>query len=1155
MNPDATIAEAAWAECEAVIKRFEEEWRLGPRPALESYVPPSHPLRDRLLAELAHTDLEFRLRSDEEARVEDYLARFPELRSERVVLELIAAEYALRARRPDPPSVAEFQDRFPEQRNAIAGLLSGPPSRGRTPLWSAPAAPAAVNAPPDVPGCEVEDELGRGGMGVVYRARQSALNRTVAVKTLTTHAPETCDRFRREAEAIARLDHAHIVPVYEVGEWKSPAGRVVPYFTMKWYPGGSLDGVPCGPGSDCAAHARVVETVARAVHHAHQRGVLHRDLKPSNVLLDERGEPHVADFGLAGLFDPVAPPSPEVPRQVACETAGGSVSDTGPDGPTLTATVFGTPAYMAPEQARAPARVTTAADVYGLGAILYHLLTGHPPFRGDTPLETLRLVASKEPARPSALNPAVPRDLEAVCLKCLGKDPAARYPSAEAVADDLASWLAGRPVVARPRATWERVWLTCRRHPVVTAMTTVTLSALVVAVVVLSVSNSRIRQKEAEARESLVNELRARNALQESLAREQRQLYLERIAAAGRLYAANQLPQAWRILDECPEHLRGWEWRYLDARRQSPSRVLHGHREWVGAAEFLTDGRIVSGDGSGTVRLWDAAATREERNWWIGGGSVASVAAHPSRNWVAAATPERVAVWDADTGAKLRELDGAVRVSFSPDGKLFVAAISSSVRVWSLPDWQVVQQLRGHFVTVSALGFAPDGRLFVGSTDGTVRVWNAKTGESAGSWKRAGAVHRIAFPPDGRNVVVARGTSTEFADAKSGELLGEIGIPLSPRTAVAPGPADGQVVIAGAGGEVIVWDLSRRRAVRVFRGHTYTVSALAVSPDRRRIASAGGDRTLRVWDARAESDGHTLAEIGAWSGTLALAGDGSRLAVSSRAMGPAGEEGVRILDARDGRELRRLTASGDAAFHPNSRMIAGGRRPGQVVVWDAVTGREIWSRTLPEPGGKETTLLGGRVAFSPDGTRLASWHIGGPGVYIWNASDGTPVAFLDTGPGFINWTGFAGDGRLAVAGAAGISVWDKDGKRLTPGAILPEGTAYAWSPDGKYLLSGDRERTLHLCRVATGEVVRSFIGSPIRASCAAFSPDGSRLMTGSGDGNVRVWDVETGQELITLHTGPEPIRAVAWSAAGERVYALSTAVMVWDTDAREAARD
>jgi hypothetical protein len=284
---------------------------------------------------------------------------------------------------------------------------------------------------------ELLGEIARGGMGVVFRARQRAANRVVALKMILAGrlaGPAEVRRFRAEAEAAANLDHPNILPVYEVGEHD---GR--PYFSMKLAPGGSLaDRVPEFV-ADPRAAARLVATLARAVHFAHQRGILHRDLKPANVLLDGDGNPLVTDFGLA--------------------------KRTGEDsGVSQTGGIVGTPSYMAPEQARGDRQITTAADVYALGAILYELLAGRPPFRGDSVMDTLLRVMDQPPADPRVANPQADRDLCAVALKCLEKDPAARYESAAALAADLDRWTAGEPTRARPLGPAAQAWRWVRRH-------------------------------------------------------------------------------------------------------------------------------------------------------------------------------------------------------------------------------------------------------------------------------------------------------------------------------------------------------------------------------------------------------------------------------------------------------------------------------------------------------------------------------------------------------------------------------------------------------------------------------------------------------------------------------------------------------------------
>ncbi|MCI0684652.1 MAG: serine/threonine protein kinase [Gemmataceae bacterium] len=287
-------------------------------------------------------------------------------------------------------------------------------------------------------GYQVLRELGRGGMGVVYQARQTALDRIVALKTIPPDdavSPAEFDRLRRETETIARLDHPHIVSIYDVGEHQSR-----PYFSMKYYAGGNLARQIRGPSADLAAHARLVETIARAVHHAHQRGILHRDLKPSNILLDEDGQPHVVDFGLAARFN-----------------SGFNSGFDSNDGATGSE-VVGTPSYIAPEQALRKQAITPASDVYGLGTILYELLTGERPFVGETTVATLLQVLERPPRPPRQRNPRVPADLEAICLKCLEKAPRRRYQSALELAEDLERWRKGEPIRARPARLWERLW-------------------------------------------------------------------------------------------------------------------------------------------------------------------------------------------------------------------------------------------------------------------------------------------------------------------------------------------------------------------------------------------------------------------------------------------------------------------------------------------------------------------------------------------------------------------------------------------------------------------------------------------------------------------------------------------------------------------------
>jgi tetratricopeptide (TPR) repeat protein len=402
--------------------------------------------------------------------VETYRDRVPGLAGDPgALLALIQGEMTLRAELGEQTGEAEYASRFPELADALHRYLTtpraadtaspaGPHRRGPSPptVTDAPAPPAgaprADRPTVEVPGYDLLGELGRGGAGVVYKARQTALDRVVALKMILTggHAAEgELARFLAEAEAVARLQHPNVVQVYEVGRHEG-----LPYFSLEYCPGGSLADRLAGGPLPARAAAELTAAVARGVHAAHARGIIHRDLKPGNVLLAEDGTPKVGDFGLAKRLERDS-------------------------GLTQTGSFLGTPSYMAPEQAEGRGRrVGPAVDVYALGAVLYECLTGRPPFRGADAWATLEQVRIGEPVPVRQLQPGVPRDLETVCLKCLQKDPDKRYASAQALADDLGRFLAGEPIVARPVPPWERAWKWAKRRPTAAALAAVSAAAL-----------------------------------------------------------------------------------------------------------------------------------------------------------------------------------------------------------------------------------------------------------------------------------------------------------------------------------------------------------------------------------------------------------------------------------------------------------------------------------------------------------------------------------------------------------------------------------------------------------------------------------------------------------------------------------------------------
>jgi serine/threonine protein kinase/tetratricopeptide (TPR) repeat protein len=477
--------------------------------------------------EKMHADQRDRWQQGEPVLVEDYLERHPELQADSEgVLQLLTNEVILRQERHETPRLEEYVRRFPHFTPQLRDLFEVCAALGSSALLGAndsasptgPAAapPATAARRPAVPGYEILGVLGRGGMGVVYQARQEGLNRVVALKMLlaSEHAgPEELKRFRAEAEAQARLQHPHIVQIHEIGEAE---GR--PYFALEYVNGGSLAQALNGTPQPARAAAELLETLARAMHHAHQHGVIHRDVKPANVLLQEiegseetAGKTKSASFPDSSLLAPHSF-SPKITDFGLAKRLGGEA------GLTRTGDVVGTPAYMAPEQASGKVRaIGPAADIYALGAILYEMLTGRPPFLGETPLDTLLQVQSQEPVPVRRLQPKVPRDLETICLKCLDKEPSQRYADAEALAQDLRRWLQGEPIQARPTRVWVRGLKWARRRPAVATLLAVSGAAAVALLAVILGYSARLHETNTDLTGSLAAEAKRRTQTRAAL--------------------------------------------------------------------------------------------------------------------------------------------------------------------------------------------------------------------------------------------------------------------------------------------------------------------------------------------------------------------------------------------------------------------------------------------------------------------------------------------------------------------------------------------------------------------------------------------------------------------------------------------------------------